>query len=225
MWAVSSHALPVVVRSSTSVHYPLKILKGPNLFQHIQMQQFFLVIWHPILPSKRSDRIVGPPVLFQDHTTWELIEKWIWSRNIWGLFFSILYIGDDVIILWCYHNTYHIFFSRERALWNTVNVWDHVWRVTWRCFEHFGWSACVRSIEFPVLLKLVWQDFPVHSCKLCLQQFAAEFVSIRRCVSYWSCLSVYCFYKLIWSAPTITEKSLWESKVVFIFSCNSWVPS
>ena len=44
-------------------------------------------------------------------------------------------------------------------------------------------SACVRSIEFPVLLKLVWQDFLVLSCKLCLQQFAAEFVSIRRCVS------------------------------------------
>ena len=129
------------------------------------------------------------------------------------------------MILWCYYNTYHIFFSRERALWNTVNVWDHMWRVTWRCFEQFGWSACVRSIEFPVLLKLVWQDFPAHSCKLCLQQFAAEFVSIRRCVSCWSCPSVYCFYKLIWSAPTITEKSLWESKVVFIFSCNSWVPS
>ena len=32
--------------------------------------------------------------------------------------------------------------SRELALRNTVNVWDHMSRVTSRYLEQFGWSAC-----------------------------------------------------------------------------------
>ena len=46
----SSHTLRMVVRSSLGVHHPLRILKDPDLFQTIQVQQLFLLIWHPVLP-------------------------------------------------------------------------------------------------------------------------------------------------------------------------------
>ena len=32
--------------------------------------------------------------------------------------------------------------SRELALRNAVNVWDHMSRVTSRCLEQFGWCSC-----------------------------------------------------------------------------------
>ena len=35
--------------------------------------------------------------------------------------------------------------SRVRALRNTVNVWDHMSRVTSQSLEQFGWSACILS--------------------------------------------------------------------------------
>ena len=48
----SSHMLRMVVKSSLSVHNPLRILKDTDLFQTIQVQQLFLLIWHPVLPSQ-----------------------------------------------------------------------------------------------------------------------------------------------------------------------------
>lgn len=45
--AASSH-MRMVARSSPSVHH----LKDPNLFQLTQVQQAFLLIWHPILSSQ-----------------------------------------------------------------------------------------------------------------------------------------------------------------------------
>ena len=42
----SGHMLRMVVRSSLGVHHPLRILKDPDLFQTIQVQQLFLLIWH-----------------------------------------------------------------------------------------------------------------------------------------------------------------------------------
>ena len=48
----NSHMLRMVVRSSLGVHHPLRILKDPDLFQTIQVQQLFLLIWHPVLPSQ-----------------------------------------------------------------------------------------------------------------------------------------------------------------------------
>ena len=48
----SSHMLRMVVRSSLGVHHPLRILKDPDLFQTIRVQQLFLLIWHPVLPSQ-----------------------------------------------------------------------------------------------------------------------------------------------------------------------------
>ena len=35
--------------------------------------------------------------------------------------------------------------SRVRALRNTVNVWDHMSRVTSPSIEQFGWSTCVKT--------------------------------------------------------------------------------
>ena len=46
----SSHMLRMVVRSSLGVHNPLRILNDRDLFQTIQVQQLFLLIWHPVLP-------------------------------------------------------------------------------------------------------------------------------------------------------------------------------
>ena len=34
-----------------------------------------------------------------------------------------------------------------RALRNTVNVWDHMSRVTSWCLEQFGWSACGNTVS------------------------------------------------------------------------------
>ena len=48
----NSHMLRMVVRSSLGVHHPLRLLKDPHLFQTIQVQQLFLLIWHPVLPSQ-----------------------------------------------------------------------------------------------------------------------------------------------------------------------------
>ena len=48
----SSHMLRMVVRFSLGVHHQLRILKDPDLFQTIQVQQLFLLIWHPVLPSQ-----------------------------------------------------------------------------------------------------------------------------------------------------------------------------
>ena len=40
------------------------------------------------------------------------------------------------------------FYRRERALRNTVNVWDHMSR----CLEQFGWSVCGTANQFLKLL-------------------------------------------------------------------------
>ena len=37
--------------------------------------------------------------------------------------------------------------SLVRALRNTVNVWDHMSRVTSWCLEQFGWSACSNIVS------------------------------------------------------------------------------
>ena len=43
--------------------------------------------------------------------------------------------------------------SRVRAARNTVNVWDHMSRMTWRSLEQFGWSACALTVR-PLLIFL-----------------------------------------------------------------------
>ena len=36
--------------------------------------------------------------------------------------------------------------NQVQVLRNTVNVWDHMSRVTSRCLEHFEWSACDSTV-------------------------------------------------------------------------------
>ena len=113
--------------------------------------------------------------------------------NIWKVIFVhfsylISTFGIKTYKLLCFmkHFFRSLQLSRERALQITVNVWDHMSRVTSRCLEQLGWSTSALT-SWKSKASISFRESPALVSQFASVLGLSAFSKKELCRPFWHC--------------------------------------